>query len=73
MVVVNADGTDPKVLHDTLGLGTFGWSPDGTRLFGLSPDNAALVSIAVDGASPPIRIPLEGTEAGIFSWQRVAP
>lgn len=73
IVVVNADGTGPKVLHDTLGLGTFGWSPDGTRLFGLSPDNAALVSIAVDGASPPIRIPLEGTEAGIFSWQRVAP
>ncbi len=73
MVVVNADGTDPKVLHDTLGLGIFGWSPDGTRLFGLSPDNATLDSIAVDGASPPIRIPLEGTEAGIFSWQRVAP
>jgi len=73
IAVINADGTGLVQLADHVGAGAIGWSPDGKRIFGSAGDSRNLVAIDASGATPPIVIPLDGTEAGVFSWQRLAP
>ncbi len=72
IAVANADGSGRIVLGDTLS-GPFGWSPDGTQVFGRSLDGLQIKAIDVAGKRPTIVIPFNGTEAGVFSWQRAAP
>ena len=73
IAVINADGTGLVRLPDRLSAGSIGWSPDGTRIYGKSPDDLDLLAIDAAGMQPPIAIPLDGDQAGIFTWQRLAP
>ncbi len=73
IAVMNADGTGLITLPDRLSSDAIGWSPDGSRIYGTSPDGDALVAIDASGKQPPIVVPLNGTKAGVFSWQRTAP
>ena len=56
-----------------LSAGPIGWSPDGAWIYGKSPDDLSVLAIDPAGNRPPVAIKVDGTEAGVFSWQRVAP
>ena len=73
IAIVNADGSGLMRLPDTLSDGSIGWSPDGSWIYGKSPDNLSVLAIDAAGKRPPVVIRLDGTEQGIFSWQRLAP
>ena len=73
IAVVNADGTGLVRLSNSLSDEPIGWSPDGSSIFGKSVDDRSVLAIDPDGKRPPVAIQTDGTEAGVFSWQRVAP
>ena len=73
IAVVNADGTGLITLPDKLSADAIGWSPDGSRIYGTSQGGDALVAIDASAKHLPIVVPFNGTEAGVFSWQRTAP
>ena len=61
-----------RVLDDVLSTGPIGWSPDGSWVLGKSTHEDDVE--AIDGVDDraPVLIPLDGAEAGVFSWQRIA-
>jgi len=73
IAVMNADGSNRKVIGGTLGPQNTGWSPDGTRVYGINPDGTAIVSLDVDGSSPATTLPVGEHAATFFTWQRLAP
>ena len=73
IAVVNTDGTGLITLPDKLSADAIGWSPDGSRIYGTSQGGDALVAIDASAKHLPIVVPFNGTEAGVFSWQRTAP
>lgn len=80
-IVVNADGSNFRVIPDARCAGRVLWSPDGTRFtcldsVALGEGRYELLVIDVDGGTAPQRVPFDGLDAGqsaaVFSWQRVA-
>ncbi|HEU4572177.1 MAG TPA: hypothetical protein VFR93_05780, partial [Candidatus Limnocylindrales bacterium] len=80
-IVVNADGSDLRVIPDARCAGRVVWSPDGTRFtclnsVALGEGTYELLVIDVDGSAPPQHVPFNGIDAGqsgaVFSWQRLA-
>ena len=72
MAVIKPDGTGRRVLKDTLN-GSVGWSPDGNWVLGKSTDDLEVEAIDAIGDRATVKIPLNGPEQGVFSWQRLAP
>jgi Tol biopolymer transport system component len=73
VAVVDPDGTHLRTLEGVLSTGPIEWSPDGNWVLGQSShDNDVEAIDAVDDRAP-VQIPLQGAEAGVFSWQRLAP
>ena len=74
IAVVNADGTGLDHAAGQASGGSIGWSPDGSADLREVPGRPdVLVAIDAAGKRPPIVMPFDGTEAGVFSWQRTAP
>jgi len=73
MAVMNADGSNRKVINGALGPQLTGWSPDGTRIYGRSDDGRTIISLDVDGSSPVTTLPVGDQAATFFTWQRLAP
>ena len=73
IAVVNADGTGLITLPDKLRPTRSAGRPTVPGSTGPPRSGDALVAIDASAKHLPIVVPFNGTEAGVFSWQRTAP